>query len=275
MNDLNASSCAPIGIFDSGVGGLTVCRKISKLLPFEKIIYLGDTARVPYGSKAPETVLRYARSCAAVLLKYKIKMLVIACNTATAFALEALQKELDIPVLGVLRPGATAALSRTKNGIIGVIGTRGVINSRSYEKTLKAQRPDIDVYSQACPLFVPFAEEGWVSGDALFHVARHYLEDLKKKKIDTLVLGCTHYPLLKNTIQAVLGEDVMLVDSAEETAKDVVESLDKNFLFNKEKEVTQPLFLVTDSPEAFRSTGEKFWGTSLMSVQWVDICSTS
>ncbi|NLN93845.1 MAG: glutamate racemase [Candidatus Hydrogenedens sp.] len=263
---------APIGIFDSGVGGLTVCRQIARQLPREHFVYLGDTARVPYGSKSQSTILCYARACARLLLEHDIKALVIACNTATAYALEALQEELSIPVIGVVEPGALAAVKHTQRGKVGVIGTRALITSRAYEQILASLAPDLSVFTQACPLFVPFAEEGWTEGKAIHAVAHQYLEGLTKKNIDTLVLGCTHYPLLRQVIQEVMGPEVVLVDSAEETAKAVAAVLEVKQIQNSSSAEGKTLFLVTDSPETFAYTGEKFWGAALKSIQWTDIC---
>lgn len=262
---------ASIGIFDSGVGGLTVCRKISEALPGESLIYLGDTARVPYGSKSGATVVRYAQACAALLLQRGVKMLVVACNTASAFALETLQDALDVPVLGVVEPGARAACRRTRSGRVGVIGTRGTVSTGSYEKIILRLRPDCHVFSKSCPLFVPFAEEGWTEGDAIQDVARTYLEELLRNKIDTLVLGCTHYPLLTGVISDVVGESVALVDSAEETAADVASTLKAEGLLNPSSNNGSQAFMVSDAPELFRETGERFLGRPLEQVEWVDI----
>ncbi|MCK5861367.1 MAG: glutamate racemase [Candidatus Hydrogenedentes bacterium] len=262
----------PIGVFDSGVGGLTVCRKIAATLPAESIVYLGDTARVPYGSKSAATVIRYAQACADLLVTHNIKLLVVACNTATAFALETLRQNLSIPVLGVIDPGARAACSVTTSGRIGVIGTRGVINSNIYTKTIQKIRPDTCVHSVACPLFVPFAEEGWTEGSIIHQVAQTYLTKLIKKDIDTLVLGCTHYPLLRNPIAAVAGNSVRLVDSAEETARAVVRTMEKENLLIRDNVQGTHRFLVSDGPEGFSQTGIQFFGQALSAVEWVDVC---
>lgn len=260
-----------IGIFDSGVGGLTVFRQLAQMLPSESLIYLGDTARVPYGSKSSATVIRYAKSCAQLLLERGIKMLVVACNTASAFALETLQSGLDIPVIGVVEPGAQQACSRTHSGRIGVIGTRGTISSGIYEKVIMNLCPEFKVFSQACPLFVPLVEEGWTTGEIVTEIARKYLQPLLVQEIDTLVLGCTHYPLLASVIASVSGEGVSLIDSASATAnvvKDTLLSLDLNNLGDKPGE---HLFLVSDSPETFREIGERFLGVHLRHVEWVDV----
>ncbi len=262
----------PIGVFDSGVGGLTVCRKIAETLPGESILYLGDTARVPYGSKSAATVERYALACANALVSRGVKLLVVACNTASAFALSSLRARLDVPVLGVIGPGARAAAARTNTGRIGVIGTRGVIGSGIYESAIRELAPEARVFTQACPLFVPFAEEGWCDGEALRLVAHAYLDGLLKNDIDTLVLGCTHYPLLRNAISEVAGAHVALVDSAEETAKSAAATLTAQGVLTPNNAPGERRFLVTDAPETFVAAGERFLGRDLERVEWVDVC---
>ncbi|MBI4510196.1 MAG: glutamate racemase [Deltaproteobacteria bacterium] len=211
---------APIGVFDSGVGGLTVVRALRAQLPGEEVFYLGDTARVPYGSKSPETVARYSLACARFLLKYRVKLLMVACNTASAHALPVLRNAFEVPVLGAVEPGARAAAGVTQAGHVGVIGTLGTIRSRAYEEALKRLNPSISVTGQACPLLVPLAEEGWTDDEITLAVARRYLRELAAKDpaIDTLVLGCTHYPLLSSMLQVAardaFGRSVTLVDSA-------------------------------------------------------------
>ncbi len=262
----------PIGVFDSGVGGLTVCRKIAETLPAESIVYLGDTARVPYGSKSAATVIRYAGACAELLSARNIKLLVVACNTASAFALDTLRAQLSIPVVGVVMPGARAACKRSVSGRIGVIGTRGVISSGVYDATIRQIRPEARVVSAACPLFVPFAEEGWTEGDVITSVARTYLSGLLEKDIDTLVLGCTHYPMLRNVIAGVAGAAVHLVDSAEETACAVVNILEERGLLLTDAVRGTHTFLVSDSPDSFSATGAQFFGHALNQVEWLDVC---
>lgn len=258
-----------IGIFDSGVGGLTVFRQIAARLPEESIVYLGDTARVPYGTKSPETVIRYARACAAVLLARGIKMLVVACNTASAFGVDVLRAELDIPVIDVIGPGARAAIQRTQSGHIGVIGTAGTVSSAAYPHTIHALRPELTVHALACPLFVPLVEEGWTHGPVPEAVARQYLQALPNT-IDTLVLGCTHYPLLADTLQQVAGPRVALVDSAEETAREVAETLAALDLACTRPMTPRHRFLVSDAPEGFEKIGHRFLGYSLSNIEWVD-----
>ena len=208
-----------IGVFDSGVGGLTVVREIMHHTPAERLVYFGDTARLPYGSKSPETVLAYARQIIRFLKTHDVKAIVVACNTASAYALPTIEKEIDIPIIGVLKPGAKAATDVTKSGRIGVIATEGTIASGMYEKTIKGLRPEAEVFGKACPLFVPLVEEGMTNDDLLHQVAERYLKDVLARDIDTLIMGCTHYPLISEQIAAVAGEGVTLVNPACETAK--------------------------------------------------------
>jgi len=260
-----------IGIFDSGVGGLTVLRQIAKRLPNESLVYLGDTARVPYGTKSADTVIRYARSCADVLLKESVKLLVVACNTASAFALETLQAELDVPVVGVIEPGAESALAKTRNRRIGVIGTTGTISSGAYPAALRARDPNVEVFAQACPLFVPLAEEGWTTGEIPLRIARTYLEPLIRNRADTLVLGCTHYPLLHAVIAQTMGESVAIVDSAEATAEAVAAIMEGMGIGAETGSTTYRRFLVTDAPEHFGRVGRQFLGCDIGPAEWVDV----
>lgn len=260
-----------IGIFDSGVGGLTVFRRIAERLPEESILYLGDTARVPYGTKSRDTVIRYARGCAGVLMQRGVKLLVIACNTASAFALDALRAELEIPVIGVVEPGARAAVRKSRNACIGVIGTAGTVASGAYADVILALNPEARVYSKPCPLFVPLAEEGWTDGEVPRAIARVYLEELVDKGIDTLVLGCTHYPLLADTVAATLGGSAVLVDSAEETAVAVEETLRAMQLMCTEPAEPRYRFMVTDAPDGIARVGRRFLGWDLGEVEWVDV----
>lgn len=260
----------PIGVFDSGVGGLTVFRQIADRLPFESIVYLGDTARVPYGTKSPETVIRYARACARILLAQKIKLMVVACNTASAYAVPALRRELGLPVIGVIEPGVSAALRKTRNRRVGVIGTAGTIASNVYPDLIRARAPETQVFCQACPLFVPLAEEGWISGDVPRAVAHRYLGEFRERMIDTLVLGCTHYPLMAEVIGETLGSAVTLVDSAEETAAVVMSALQQDGLQRNGPNDPSYRFLVSDAPDAFRRIGRKFLDRELAAVEWVD-----
>jgi len=220
-NTENKKGKAPIGVFDSGVGGLTVAREIMRNLPNERIVYFGDTARVPYGSKSKDTVIRYSRQIIRFLRTQDVKAIVIACNTASALALEEVEKELDIPIIGVVKPGAKVAAASTRNGRIGVIGTESTVNSHMYSQLICSYQKDIQVYGKACPLFVPLVEEGWLGDPVTEQVAKRYLDELLPKGIDTLILGCTHYPLLRPLIERLAGERVRLVDPAYETAHEL------------------------------------------------------
>jgi len=252
-----------IGIFDSGIGGLTVVREIVAKLPQENIIYLGDTARVPYGIRSPETVTRYSFENTQFLLAQDIKILVIACNTASAISLDAVKKEFPLPVIGVLEPGARAAVAATGTRKIGIIGTEATIASGAYEMAIKRLAPDVEVYSLACPLFVPLAEEGWTDNDVAMLVAEKYLAPLRRIGIDTLVLGCTHYPLFKSVITRVIDSDIRLIDSAMETAKEVEDVLEKLKWRTDGAGEGLRKFYVTDLPSRFETIGKRFLGNSL------------
>lgn len=266
MTDLDKA----IGIFDSGVGGLTVMRSIAQQLPKESIIYLGDTARVPYGTKSPKTIARYAEACANILVERGIKLLVVACNSASAYALQNLRNKLDIPVIGVIEPGAQAAAEHSQNGNIGIIGTVATITSGAYDQAILARRPNARLFSQPCPLFVPLAEEGWTTGNIPQEIANTYLKDLLKNNIDTLVLGCTHYPLLTNVISKTTGPAVTLIQSAKETAKTVQQTLSGMDLLTNQILHPQYRFLVSDAPNGIASIGQRFLGHSLGEIEWID-----
>jgi len=255
----------PIGIFDSGIGGLTVLREITRLLPGEETIYLGDTARVPYGSKSRETVLRYSREVAAFLREHDVKMIVAACNTASAYAVGELKAELDIPVTGVIEPGARAACAATKARKVGVIGTAGTVKSGAYVAAIRAIDPDVETFVKACPLFVPLVEEGWADDEVTSAIARRYLSELIDAGIDTLVLGCTHYPLLKHTITEVVGPSITLIDSAASTGAEVARVLEEMHMLRDGAAIGHDAhrFFVTDSPETFTSVGSRFFGAGL------------
>ena len=255
-----------IGVFDSGVGGLTVLRELRSQIPDESLVYLGDTARVPYGTKSSPTVLRYAHEAAHFLLSQQVKLLVVACNTASAVALDDLAKHNQVPVVGVIEPGARRALEVTRNGRIGVVGTEGTIRSGAYERALRAGRPDVVVHAAACPLFVPLAEEGWARHEVARLTAHEYLAPLLEQGIDTLVLGCTHYPLLKEMLQEVVGPDVQLVDSAQETAKAVADQLKECQLLHQTTPAQPPRYFVTDIPDRFERVGGAFLGEKLQDV---------
>jgi len=258
-----------IGIFDSGVGGLTVFHELMHRLPEENLIYLGDTARVPYGIKSAETVTRYALEITGFLMKRKIKMLVVACNTASSVALPVLQERFPIPVVGVLLPGARAAVRDSRVRKVGVIGTESTIGSRAYVQAIHLLDPEVEVHTRACPLFVPLAEEGWGDHPLTVSIVREYLKDFQETGIDTLVLGCTHYPILRSAIGRVMGEKVRLVDSATETAREVQALLASRGLLNKGRRPLTRRYYVTDSPERFRKVGERFLEQSLSKVEQV------
>jgi glutamate racemase len=255
-----------IGIFDSGVGGLTVLRELRCQMPTEELVYLGDTARVPYGTKSPQTVQRYAQEAARFLVAQRVKLLVVACNTASAVALDMLSAAHQLPVVGVIEPGARRALEKTQNGRIGVLGTEGTVRSGAYERALHAGRASAEVFSAACPLFVPLAEEGWAEHPVARLAAAEYLQPLLDKGIDTLVLGCTHYPILKKTLQEVVGPAVTLIDSAEETAKQVHDLLAQRGLSRQSPEPGATRYFVTDIPDRFERVGSRFFGTPLEGV---------
>jgi glutamate racemase len=258
-----------IGIFDSGIGGLTVLKELMAALPGENTIYLGDTARVPYGIRSPETVTRYSFENTRFLLSQEIKMLVVACNTASAISLAAVQKEFPLPVIGVLEPGARAAVAATRARRVGVIGTEATIGSGAYERAIRRIDVAIEVFSQACPLFVPLVEEGWFDNDIAELVARRYLEPLRERGIDTLVLGCTHYPLLKRVIGSVMGDGITLIDSATETAREVSEVLAKLNWQRPGSGAAERRYYVTDTPTRFEKIGKLFLGDALLTAEQV------
>jgi len=266
-----SGNAAPIGVFDSGIGGLTVVRELMRQLPNESIIYFGDTARVPYGPKSPETVLRYSREIVEFLKGEGVKAVVVACNTATAHALPALREENDLPIIGVIEPGSRAAARATSTGRVGVIGTQGTINSRAYEKAIKGVAPETEIIALACPLFVPLAEEGWLDTDVTRLVAEEYLKPVNDARIDTLVLGCTHYPLLKPVIGRVVGRDVRLIDSAEETAAETVATLKSSGLAHAKTDHARYRFIASDAPEQFLRVGGRFLGSSIDRVETVTL----
>jgi glutamate racemase len=259
---------APVGVFDSGIGGLTVVSAILSALPHESVVYVGDTARVPYGPKSPETVVRYSRQIAQWLLEQQVKAIVIACNTATAHALDVLQRECPVPVIGVVQPGARAAVQATRSGRIGVIGTTGTIASGAYHRAIAALAPQATVTGVACPLFVPLVEEGWLEHPATRLIATTYLASLRESGVDTLVLGCTHYPLLAPVIAETIGRDVTLVDSAAETARALRDILrERNLERSAALEAVPHRFVATDAPDTFRRVGQRFIGPVLDRVE--------
>ena len=258
----------PIGIFDSGLGGLTVARAIREAFPAENLVYLGDTARVPYGTRSAGTVVKYAIGCAERLLSFDIKLLVVACNTASGVALGELQARLDIPVVGVIQPGARAGVKATRSGRIGILATAGTVASGAYERAIHSENEAMNVFALPAPLFVPLAEEGWVTGELPELAARRYLQPLADADVDTIVLGCTHYPLLAETIHEVaadlLGHDVAIVDSAEATAATLTDMLDATSTALERPGSLQ--ILVTDLPAQFGAAASRFLGKPLQGL---------
>jgi len=264
-------STAPIGIFDSGIGGLTVAGAIRKLLPNESTVYFGDTARVPYGPKSPDTVRRYAREILAWLLQQDVKAVVVACNTVTAHALDELRERSPVPVIGVIEPGARAAVSATATGVVGVIGTAGTVASGAYRIALQKIRPDVRVMEQACPLLVPLVEEGWFDHEATRLIADEYLQPLRRHGIDVLVLGCTHYPMLKSLLHRVVGDDVRLIDSAAETAGELAHVLNEMGIAAPANSAPTQRWVASDDAARFAKVGAVFMGGSPAPVELVDL----
>lgn len=265
---------APIGVFDSGVGGLTVAREIMRQIPNEKIIYFGDTARVPYGSKSKETVTRFSRQIVRFLQTHQVKTIVVACNTASAYALEDLEKEIEIPIIGVVKPGAKVAAETTSNGRIGVIATEATIGSQIYTQYIKQLNKDVTIYGKACPLFVPLVEEGLWEDPVTDEIAKRYLAELIDIDIDTLILGCTHYPLIRSTVARVMGDKVTLVNPAYETARSLKEMLEKKGLLN---ETPIPLgenkyqFYVSDGADKFKNFANSIIKYGILSAKTINI----
>ena len=270
----NSVAKAPIGVFDSGVGGLTVAREIMRQIPNEKIVYFGDTARVPYGSKSKETVTRFSRQIVRFLQTHQVKTIVVACNTASAYALEDLEKEIDVPIIGVVKPGAKAASEATRNGRIGVIATEATIGSHIYSQYIKKIHPEVTIYGKACPLFVPLVEEGLWEDPVTDEIAKRYLNELIDIDIDTLILGCTHYPLIRNTVARVMGDNVTLVNPAFETARELRSMLERKGLLNEE-----PLglgenkyqFYVSDGAEKFKTFANSIIKYGILSAKTINI----
>ena len=270
MTDINA----PIGVFDSGVGGLTVAKEIMHQIPNERIVYFGDTARVPYGNKSKETITKFSRQIVRFLQTQKVKAIVAACNTASAFALDEIEREVDIPMIGVVKPGVKAALKATRNGKIGVIGTEGTIASRIYPQYIKEMNPDANITGKACPLFVPLVEEGLWRDPVTDEIARRYLAELIDIDIDTLVLGCTHYPLLRSTFRKIAGEDVTLVNPAYEVAMELGELLGREGLACREamdRTGEKYEFFVSDAAERFCDFANSILPYDIERVQQIDI----
>lgn len=258
---------APIGVFDSGLGGLTVFKALARRMPEESLVYFGDTAHVPYGSKSPEAIARYSAAVARFLARRGIKLLVVACNTSSAWALPAIRKAARVPVIGVIEPGARAALAVSRGGRVGVIGTEATVASGAYPKALRALSRRVRAESRACPLFVPLVEEGWWSGPVVEAVARRYVSALKAARVDTLILGCTHYPYLKPVLKKVMGPRVRLIDSAEETARETERRLEGLGLRAPRGREGAREFFASDAPARFARLGRRMLGGRVRRVR--------
>ncbi|MDR2427552.1 MAG: glutamate racemase [Endomicrobium sp.] len=260
----------PIGIFDSGFGGLTVMSAINKVLPSENLIYFGDTAHVPYGTKSQNAILKFSKEITSFLIKNRVKLIVVACNTASALALPVLEKTLKVPIIGVIAPGAKAAIDASKNFRIGIIGTEGTIGSKSYPKAIN-KLAKAKIYQQACPLLVPLVEEGWIDEEITERTVKKYIKPLLAKKIDTLVLGCTHYPLLRKTLERNLDKNIILVDPATSTALEVKRILDKKSLLASKNGKKYLKFYVSDNPEKFKKIGRRFFSKNITTIKKIDL----
>jgi glutamate racemase len=256
---MGADREAPIGVFDSGIGGLTVVRELRRQLPRESVVYLGDTARLPYGTKSAETITRYALEDADFLVARGVKLVVVACHSASSVALDELGRRFEVPVVGVIRPGARAVVAATRSNRVGVIGTRATIGSAAYERAIRAERAGVEILARPCPLFVPLAEEGWTDDDVAESVARRYLVGLRDEGIDALLLGCTHFPLLVPVIGRVLGSEVALVDSSEATAAEAARLLEELGLL-ADKASPRHRWYLTDLTPGFEAIGARFLG---------------
>lgn len=266
----------PIGVFDSGIGGLTVAREIMRQMPNERIVYFGDTARVPYGSKSRETVTRYSRQIVRFLLEQRVKAIAVACNTASAYALPEIEKECPVPVIGVIRPGAKTAVECTKNGRIGVIGTKATISSGTYTEYIREIMPQAEVFGQPCPLFVPLVEEGLWEDPVTDEIARRYLASLLDSRIDTLIMGCTHYPLIRKTIGRAAGEGVTLINPAYETAMELRSLLQSESLLSTNRQKLgsgepQYRFYVSDMAGQFRQFANSIIKYGILAAEKIDI----
>lgn len=259
-----------IGIFDSGLGGLTVMSAVTKLMPKENIIYFGDTAHVPYGSKSKKVVTDFSLGISKFLVKHNVKIIVVACNTASAFSLDILKKKIKVPVIGVIRAGSIMAVKNTKNKKIAIIGTEGTIKSNAYIKEIKKHDKSVKTFSQACPLFVPIVEEGWFDKKITKDIIKKYLDNTINKKIDTIILGCTHYPLLKKSIQEVIGSHINIVDSAIAVAHEVKKLLQEEDIENTSGK-GKYIFYVSDCPEKFKKLGSNFFAKKIKNVKKVEI----
>lgn len=261
----------PIGVFDSGIGGLTVVKRLASTLPNENIIYFGDTARVPYGSKSNSTVIEYSIQDTRFLLQKNVKAIIVACNTASSIAIPDLRKIFDIPIIGMIEPGSRMALKKSRNNKIGVIGTRATVNNLAYSSEIKKMNDNAEVFEKPCPLFVPLAEEGWVNHKATFEIAEEYLRELRSLGIDTLVLGCTHYPILSEVIQKVIGSSVTLIDSGVASSELIKSQLEKLDLLSDAVTVGSQEYYVSDIPVKFKEVAELFLGKEIDHVHKVDL----
>lgn len=271
MNPINCDNRA-IGVFDSGLGGLTAVKEFLKILPNESIIYFGDTGRVPYGTRSDETIVKYVRQDIKFLLTHKVKAIVAACGTASSVALEQLKSEFDIPLIGVLEPVCKAAVCKTKNKKIGVLGTPGTINSGSYKKGIHALMPDAQVFEKACPMFVPLVENGYLTSEATYIIAREYLTQLIENDVDTVILGCTHYPLLEKVITDILGKSVTIINAGYETAMYTKEILSDKQMLSESFNTGCNQYYVSDDVEKFSHLGSMFLGCPIKSdVMKIDI----
>ena len=264
---MRTSRRSPIGVFDSGLGGLTVFKALARLMPEESLVYFGDTAHVPYGSKSPEAIARYSTAVARFLARRGIKLLVVACNTSSAWALPRIRRVVKVPVIGVIEPGALAALAASRGGRVGIIGTEATVKSGAYPKAVRALAPRARTASRPCPLFVPLVEEGWWSGAVVSAVARKYLAPLKAARVDTLILGCTHYPYLKPVLARVMGPRVRLIDSAEETARATARVLSERGLRAPKGARGRREFYASDAPKRFSRLGRRMLGGAIRSVK--------
>jgi len=262
---------SPIGIFDSGIGGLTVAKRIIAMLPNENIVYFGDTARVPYGTKSNETVVEYSYQDAQFLINKNVKLIIVACNTASSVAINKLKEKFSIPIIGTIEPGTHLAIKSTKNGRVGVIGTNATISNKAYSNKLQSLEKNLEIIEKPCPLFVPIAEEGWLDHEATKLIAKEYLQDLKDFGVDTVILGCTHYPLLTGVIQEVMGEGVTLIDSGMAAALEVEDYLTGRGVRNDSNQLGIHQFYVSDLPAKFKSVAERFLGTKVKHIEKIDV----
>ena len=264
---------SPIGIFDSGIGGLTVAKRIITMLPNENIVYFGDTARVPYGTKSNETVIEYSYQDAQFLIAQNVKLIIVACNTASSVAINKLKEKFNIPIIGMIEPGTHLALESTRNGRIGIIGTDATISNKAYSTELNRAEKNLKIIEKPCPLFVPIAEEGWLDHAATKLIAKEYLQDLIDFGVDTVILGCTHYPLLSGVIQEVMGDDVNLIDSGMAASLEVEDFLNGRGVRNDSNQLGTHRFYVSDLPAKFKSVAERFLGTEVKHIEKIEIDS--